>query len=121
MDRKIAKLEIENQAMKRKSEDTNLRIKGNVQKLEKLNMDTKDLIEEMLTTKTALEADEYAKLEQVDWFFKDDNFRKLSKNKTTVIDINARTKTEPSENLKAKGTGRVSIVSKSITGGQLLQ
>ena len=59
MSQKIEKLETENQVMKRKSEDTDLRIKGNLEKLEKLNADAQELIEELLATRNALEIDGY--------------------------------------------------------------
>ena len=84
MSQKIEKLETDNQFMKRKSEDTDLRIRGNVEKLEKLNTDAQDLIEEMLATRTALETDGYMQFEGVEWFLMDDNFGKLSKDKVTV-------------------------------------
>lgn len=105
MSRKIEKLETENQVMKRKSEDTELRIKGNVEKLEKLNHDAQDLIEEMLATRKALETDGYTQFNEVEWFFMEENFGKLSRDKVTV-DIKAEVKTEPeSEVVHERGVG----------------
>ena len=107
MSQKIEKLETENQVMKRKSEDTDLRIRGNVEKLEKLNTDAQDLIEEMLVTRTAYEyeTDGYTQFEEVEWFFMNDNFGKLSKDKVTV-DFKAEVKTETFENVPERVEGQ---------------
>lgn len=104
MSQKIEKLETENQVMKRKSEDTDLRIKGNLEKLEKLNADAQELIEEMLATRNALEIDGYKRFEEVEWFFMEENFGKLSRDKVTV-DVKAEVKTEPEEVVHERGEG----------------